>query len=85
MRRHPPPGIAKRRAVAEAYQREELIELALAINGQRLSTQIAERQDLLLDDWRENDAHDSILRYPAAPRERYDALRITRLPDSVTA
>ena len=57
MRGHAPFGILQRRAVAKPDEGQELIELAVAVNRQRLPPQLFERQRLGGDDWREDDAH----------------------------
>ena len=49
--------VAQRRAVAKANQREELVELAVAVDRQYLLTEIAQRDWLILDDGGEDNAH----------------------------
>ena len=50
MRGDSPVRVPQRRAVAEPDQREELIQLAVAVDGQDLLPEIAERDGLVLDD-----------------------------------
>ena len=61
MRRRASLGILQRRPVAKPDQREELIELAVAVNGQRLPAQRVERDRVLGDDRGEENAHAAIL------------------------
>ena len=58
--------VAQRRAVAKTNQREELVEFAVAVDGQKFLREIAERDGLILDDSGENDAHGEINFFTAA-------------------
>ena len=53
--------IPQRRAVAQPDQREELIQLAVAVHGERPAAQIVERDRVFRDDWRQEHAHAAIL------------------------
>ena len=61
MRGDSPVRVPQRRAVAEPDQREELIQLAVAVDGQDLLPEIAERDGLVLDDRSKDDTHERIL------------------------
>ena len=54
MRRRASLRILQRRAVAQPDQREELIQLAVAVDRQRPAAQV-ERDRVLGDDWREDE------------------------------
>ena len=53
--------ILQRRAVAKPDEGEKLVQLAIAVHRQRLASQGVERNRVLGDDWRKNDAHAAIL------------------------
>ena len=57
----PPRRVAEWRAVAETDERQKLIQLAVAVDGQRLSAQILERDRLLDDDGGEENTHERSL------------------------
>ena len=57
MRRDAALRVGERRPVAQTDQREELIQLAVAVDGQRSSAQILQRNRLLGDDGSQDHAH----------------------------
>ena len=57
VRRRAPFRIAQRRAVAQPDQREELVELAVAVNRERPAAQRVERDGVFRDDRSKDDAH----------------------------
>src|SRR3954468_10681237 len=57
MRGHAARAIAQRGAIAQSDQREELVELAVAVDGERAAAQFLERERLLDDDPRQENAH----------------------------
>jgi hypothetical protein len=57
MRRRAPFRIAQRRAVAQPDQREELVELAVAVNRESPAAQRVERDGVFRDDRSKDDAH----------------------------
>ena len=61
MRRGPAFRVLQRRSVAKPNQSEELIELAVAVDRQRLPAQRVERDRVLGDDRGEENAHAAIL------------------------
>src|SRR4051812_3033617 len=50
-------GILERCAISKTDQREELVELAVAVDGEGASAQCRESDDVLGDDGGEEDAH----------------------------
>ena len=56
-----PCASLQRRAVAQPNQREELIELAVAVDGERPLPEMIQGDGLVLDDRREDDAHGVIV------------------------
>src|SRR5829696_6289292 len=65
VRGDPAPGILQRRSVAQANEREELVELAMGVHRERAAAECRKRDRLLRDDGREDDAHYSTRRFPS--------------------
>ena len=71
MRRRAAFRVLQRRSVAKPDQREKLIQLAVAVNRQRLAAQRLERDRVLGDDWREDER-------PRRDSDTLDAQRAAR-------